>query len=1029
MFLFFGILSCGTVKGQIKIGDNPQNIDASSVLELESDSRALVITRINTTQMNAIAPLQGAMVYNTDAQCIYYYDGVDWINLCENSSVISNLTTDPFVNSNSTLVISPNGENNHIEVAPNSIRSEHIIDGGINGDDLQDNSIGQNKLGDDAVGQNEIAENAVDIQALDNANIDLGDFTNNAGYITNANIVSGAANNAISDNGGAFYDNTTVLNAIGINTAAIAADGDTDSNNEIQNASQVNVANNPLNYTETDVNVEGHLEGIDTALGNILGGGGADGVISNITTSGNNLAVTGINGGFNGNVNLEALVDNAVSNNGFLTAEVDDSITNELTDIDFNTTTNILSLTNSATVPGGAVDLSSLAGGIGSTEVADLITITGIGTVGNPFKIEPSATLGQFLRTNATTGIVEWDDLPTGTGGAVSSDGTTIIGDGVATDLSVPIGGITTTQILDGTIANVDILDNAVTSAKILDGEIVAADLNDMGAANNEILKWNGTAWAPATDAGGTVVTPGVGLSLNGTDFDVDDLAGEVTGPTSATVIANDAVTSAKILDGEIVAADLNDMGAANNEILKWNGTAWAPATDAGGTVVTPGVGLSLNGTDFDVDDLAGEVTGPTSATVIANDAVTSAKILDGEIVAADLNDMGAANNEILKWNGTAWAPATDAGGTVVTPGVGLSLNGTDFDVDDLAGEVTGPTSATVIANDAVTSAKILDENVTPAKIAAGANGEFLTTDASGDVIWSAVTPGTHTGTANSLFFANTDGTPTTADDNGYPDNSGGLYWDPTQRYDSGALHIGLKPTSASDYSSKVVIAESFPGSLAFSYPLELRNEIGDANNLDHSGTGILFSTEDLSPHGKGGLVYERKDNWGVGDFHFLQNSDFNDDNPSFADAVLTIKNNGDVGIGTTTPSEKLHVIGNILASGTITPDYVFQSYFNGISALNPEYKLYSLEDVENFARINNHLPGVPSASEVKDKGGILINRATEINLEKIEELFIHTIEQEKKIIDLKSENESLANELESLRKDVEEIKALLKDQ
>lgn len=121
---------------------------------------------------------------------------------------------------------------------------------------------------------------------------------------------------------------------------------------------------------------------------------------------------------------------------------------------------------------------------------------------------------------------------------------------------------------------------------------------------------------------------------------------------------------------------------------------------------------------------------------------------------------------------------------------------------------------------------------------------------------------------------------------------------------------------------------------------------------------------------------------------------------------------NGNVGIGTIAPTEELHVIGNILASGTITPDYVFENYYNGSSNLNPNYKMLSLEEIEHYTKTNNHLPGVPSALEVKEQGGILINRATEINLEKIEELFLHTIEASKKIALLEKENKALQGKL-----------------
>jgi hypothetical protein len=115
-------------------------------------------------------------------------------------------------------------------------------------------------------------------------------------------------------------------------------------------------------------------------------------------------------------------------------------------------------------------------------------------------------------------------------------------------------------------------------------------------------------------------------------------------------------------------------------------------------------------------------------------------------------------------------------------------------------------------------------------------------------------------------------------------------------------------------------------------------------------------------------------------------------------DTLSVISRTGSVGIGTDTPTEKLHVIGNILAQGTITPDYVFQHYYEGTSNLKEDYKMPSLQEIEAFTKANKHLPGVPSAKEVKDNGGIIINKQSEILLEKIEELFLHTIEQQKQI-------------------------------
>ena len=68
----------------------------------------------------------------------------------------------------------------------------------------------------------------------------------------------------------------------------------------------------------------------------------------------------------------------------------------------------------------------------------------------------------------------------------------------------------------------------------------------------------------------------------------------------------------------------------------------------------------------------------------------------------------------------------------------------------------------------------------------------------------------------------------------------------------------------------------------------------------------------------------------------------------------------------------------------------------------------------------------MPSAEEVSEQGGVLVNRATEINLEKIEELFLHTIEQEQKIQSLEEEKEILTREVSELKLRLDRIEKAL---
>ncbi len=116
----------------------------------------------------------------------------------------------------------------------------------------------------------------------------------------------------------------------------------------------------------------------------------------------------------------------------------------------------------------------------------------------------------------------------------------------------------------------------------------------------------------------------------------------------------------------------------------------------------------------------------------------------------------------------------------------------------------------------------------------------------------------------------------------------------------------------------------------------------------------------------------------------------------------FTVENNGSVGIGTTNPGIwKLAVNGNIRAKEikveTGWSDFVFLE----------DYKLPTLKEVENHINEKGHLKDIPSAKEV-DENGIFLGEMDSKLLQKIEELTLYTIQQQKEIENLKKENKEI---------------------
>jgi hypothetical protein len=169
-----------------------------------------------------------------------------------------------------------------------------------------------------------------------------------------------------------------------------------------------------------------------------------------------------------------------------------------------------------------------------------------------------------------------------------------------------------------------------------------------------------------------------------------------------------------------------------------------------------------------------------------------------------------------------------------------------------------------------------------------------------------------------------------------------------------------------------------------------------DEAGLPSSGRGIEISYQTSSDRGRI-IAYDRSANLYK---------------PLNLEASAYYFQNGNVGIGTTNPTEKLSVNGKIRAKEVIVDtgwsDYVFAK----------DYKLASLSEVEQHIQQQGHLPGVPSAAEVAEKG-VSVGDMQAVLLAKIEELTLHQIAQEKELARLR-ENEK---EVSALRAEVQQLR------
>ena len=112
---------------------------------------------------------------------------------------------------------------------------------------------------------------------------------------------------------------------------------------------------------------------------------------------------------------------------------------------------------------------------------------------------------------------------------------------------------------------------------------------------------------------------------------------------------------------------------------------------------------------------------------------------------------------------------------------------------------------------------------------------------------------------------------------------------------------------------------------------------------------------------------------------------------------AITVYNRGNTVVEGDIESQKVKVT----ATPGSFPDYVFQ----------PNYQLMGIDELSTFIKTNGHLPDMPTAQEVETNGqdlGLIQQKL----LEKIEELTLYIINQEKRIAAMELKNEELTKRI-----------------
>ncbi|UBZ12802.1 hypothetical protein LDL77_12975 [Flagellimonas marinaquae] len=644
IYTIIGLLAFNSLTAQVKIGDNPQNLNPASLLELESTSRALVISRVTDAQMSAISPLRGALVYNTDQNCLHYYDGTAWINICE--ALDDSFTTST---EDGTIVITQDGDNYDFSVG--LIDSSNIPRNSIEGSDIAPGVIDSQHYANNSINPEEhfngLASNTRQIIIWNGT-----DWV----YTLESDLQISEADGVIGNEVVGPFDATLKLEGTGDEIDPYTLDVSEGGITDFEIATGAVTSDEILNGTILEEDIAN-----DAVTITKIGTAGAADANRILGTDG-----TGTPQWQDSNTLATSIGENVISSNNSISG-VQNNAALVAMDLEVNVDNSTLEVdpTNGVQIVDGGVITDKIADGN--------VTFA---------KFQNGTTDNNIIRWNATATQWEETNFSTGFGQNVESSDGSITGTQnnaalIAMDLGVNVDN--STLEVDPT-NGVQIADGGVTTIKIADGDVTFAKFQN-GTTDNNIIRWNATS----TQWEETNLSTGLGQNVESTD-------GSITGvQNNAALVAMDLgvnvdnstlevdpTNGVQIVDGGVTFAKFQN-GTTDNNIIRWNATStqWeetnlstglgqnVESTDGSITGVQNNAALVAMDLEVNVDNSTLEVD-PTNGVQIIDGGVTTNKILNGTILEEDI-----ANGEVTPVKISPSASPTDGdiltttGGTV----------------------------------------------------------------------------------------------------------------------------------------------------------------------------------------------------------------------------------------------------------------------------------------------------------------------------------------------------------------------------